>query len=95
MRWDCALRNPRIRNEVLEGVGFTDLHIADALCGFPSTGFKELPAGRGEVAVTIRRHEIGIHPRFRMVDSCAREFALSPRIITPRMKVAQVKMELT
>ena len=58
-----------------KGVGFTDLHIADALCGFPSTGFKELPAGRGEVAVTIRRHEIGIHPRFRMVDSCAAEFA--------------------
>jgi len=58
-----------------KGVGFTDLHIADALCGFPSTGFKDLPAGRGEVAVTIRRHEMGIHPRFRMVDSCAAEFA--------------------
>ena len=58
-----------------KGAGFTDLHIADALCGFPSTGFKELPAGRGEVAVTIRRHEMGIHPRFRMVDSCAAEFA--------------------
>jgi len=58
-----------------KGVGFTDLHIADALCGFPSAGFKDLPAGRGEVAVTIRRHEMGIHPRFRMVDSCAAEFA--------------------
>ena len=58
-----------------KGVGFTDLHIADALCGFPSAGFKHLPAGRGEVAVTVRRHELGIHPRFRMVDSCAAEFA--------------------
>ena len=58
-----------------KGVGFTDLHIADALCGLPSAGFKHLPAGRGEVAVTVRRHELGIHPRFRMVDSCAAEFA--------------------
>ena len=58
-----------------KGIGFTDLHIADALCGFPSTGFKNLPSGRGEAAVTIRRHQLGVHPRFRMVDSCAAEFA--------------------
>ena len=58
-----------------KGLGFTDLHIADALCGFPSSGFKNLPTGRGEEAVTIRRHQMGIHPRFRMVDSCAAEFA--------------------
>ena len=58
-----------------KGIGFTDLHIADALCGFPSTGFKNLPSGRGEAAVTIRRHHLGVHPRFRMVDSCAAEFA--------------------
>ena len=58
-----------------KGVGFTDLHIADALCGFPASGFKNLPVGRGEIAVTVRRHEMGIHPRFRMVDSCAAEFA--------------------
>ena len=58
-----------------KGVGFTDLHIADALCGFPPSGYKNLPSGRGESSVTIRRHELGIHPRFRMVDSCAAEFA--------------------
>jgi carbamoyl-phosphate synthase large subunit len=58
-----------------KGAGFTDLHIADALAGFPSSGFKDLPAGRDESAVTSRRHQLGIHPRFRMVDSCAAEFA--------------------
>ena len=58
-----------------KGAGFTDLHIADALAGFPSSGFKTLPAGRDEFAVTSRRHQLGIHPRFRMVDSCAAEFA--------------------
>ena len=28
-----------------------------------------------ERAVMLRRHELGIHPRYRMVDSCAAEFA--------------------
>ena len=58
-----------------KGAGFTDLHIADAICGFPESGFKSLPTGRGEAAVRMRRHELRIHPRFRMVDSCAAEFA--------------------
>ena len=58
-----------------KGCGFTDLHIADALSGFPATGFKQLSVGRDEFAVTARRHELSIHPRFRMVDSCAAEFA--------------------
>tara|TARA_B100000035_G_scaffold66091_1_gene53915 strand:- start:9735 stop:11657 length:1923 start_codon:yes stop_codon:yes gene_type:complete len=58
-----------------KGYGFTDLHIADALSGFPASGFKQLPNGKNEFAVTARRHELGIHPRFRMVDSCAAEFA--------------------
>ena len=58
-----------------KGCGFTDLHIADALSGFPVTGFKQLTVGRDEFAVTARRHELSIHPRFRMVDSCAAEFA--------------------
>ena len=58
-----------------KGYGFTDLHIADALSGFPASGFKQLPIGKNEFAVTARRHELGIHPRFRMVDSCAAEFA--------------------
>ena len=53
-----------------KGAGFTDLHIADALCGFPESGFKNLPTGQDETAVRIRRHEIGVHPRYRMVDSC-------------------------
>mgnify|MGYP002632735516 FL=1 len=55
--------------------GFSDEHIADALAGFPSTGPRSLPAGRNEVAVMRRRHALALHPRFRMVDSCAAEFA--------------------
>ncbi|MEE3082549.1 MAG: carbamoyl-phosphate synthase large subunit [Candidatus Thermoplasmatota archaeon] len=58
-----------------KGAGFTDAHIADALNGFPASGWKNLPAGRNEIAVMQRRHELAIHPRFRMVDSCAAEFA--------------------
>ena len=58
-----------------KGAGFTDLHIADALAGFPESGYKMLPEGSNEAAVTHRRHELGIHPVFRMVDSCAAEFA--------------------
>ena len=55
--------------------GFTDGHIADALCGFPGEGYKSLAPGMDERAVMKRRHELGLHPRFRMVDSCAAEFA--------------------
>ncbi|MEC9393754.1 MAG: carbamoyl-phosphate synthase large subunit, partial [Candidatus Thermoplasmatota archaeon] len=58
-----------------KGAGFTDLHIADALSGFPASGFKSLPEGCDEDAVMAIRHKLGIHPRFRMVDSCAAEFA--------------------
>jgi len=58
-----------------KGAGFTDLHIADALAGFPQGGFKSLPAGTDETSVRLRRHELRIHPRYRMVDSCAAEFA--------------------
>ena len=58
-----------------KGAGFTDLHIADALAGFPVSGFKTLPEDSNEDSVMARRHELGIHPRFRMVDSCAAEFA--------------------
>ena len=58
-----------------KGMGFTDLHIADALAGFSASGFKSLPEGENEDAVMNRRHELSIHPRFRMVDSCAAEFA--------------------
>jgi len=55
--------------------GFSDAHIADALLNFPSTGPRSLPSGRDEDAVMRRRHSLGLHPRFRMVDSCAAEFA--------------------
>ena len=58
-----------------KGLGFTDAHIADALSGFPATGWNRLPEGRTEIDVMKRRHELAIHPRFRMVDSCAAEFA--------------------
>ncbi|MBT6971996.1 MAG: carbamoyl-phosphate synthase large subunit [Euryarchaeota archaeon] len=56
-------------------LGFSDAHIADAKAGFPKTGWKNLPLPAGESAVMARRHHLGIHPRFRMVDSCAAEFA--------------------
>ncbi|MBT5843705.1 MAG: carbamoyl-phosphate synthase large subunit [Euryarchaeota archaeon] len=55
--------------------GFSDEHIADALAEFPSTGPRSLPIGRNEEAVMRRRHSLALHPRFRMVDSCAAEFA--------------------
>ena len=55
--------------------GFSDNHIADALAGFPPTGPRSIPAGRNEEAVMSRRHALSLHPRYRMVDSCAAEFA--------------------
>ena len=55
--------------------GFSDNHIADALSGFPAGGPRAIPSGRDEEAVMKRRHLLGLHPRYRMVDSCAAEFA--------------------
>ena len=55
--------------------GFTDAHIADALAGFPAEGPKSIGPGQNEAAVMRRRHEFGVHPVYRMVDSCAAEFA--------------------
>ncbi len=55
--------------------GMTDGHIADALSGFPPLGLKEIAKNRGEQAVMAMRHSNSIHPIFRMVDSCAAEFA--------------------
>ena len=66
---------PQSEIQSWKGAGFTDLHIADALCGFPESGFKNLPTGQDETAVRLRRHELRVHPRYRMVDSCAAEFA--------------------
>ena len=55
--------------------GFSDNHIADALAGFPAAGPRSIPAGRNEEAVMSRRHALSLHPCYRMVDSCAAEFA--------------------
>ena len=55
--------------------GFSDAHIADALSGYPPTGWRIQTAGSTEFDVMRRRHELGIHPVYRMVDSCAAEFA--------------------
>ena len=55
--------------------GFTDAHIADALAGFPAAGPTSLAKGRDEAAVMARRHVLKVHPVYRMVDSCAAEFA--------------------
>lgn len=58
-----------------KGLGFSDAHIADALSDFPPLGCKSLSTEMNEHAVMARRHQLSIHPRFRMVDSCAAEFA--------------------
>lgn len=55
--------------------GMSDAHIADALAGFPASGWNRLPADDDGTAVMARRHALGLHPTFRMVDSCAAEFA--------------------
>ena len=55
--------------------GFSDAHIADAIDGFKPNAWKSLPEHCNEESVMLRRHELGIHPRYRMVDSCAAEFA--------------------
>ena len=55
--------------------GFSDAHIADAIDGFKPNAWKSLPEQCNEDSVMLRRHELGIHPRYRMVDSCAAEFA--------------------
>ena len=53
--------------------GFSDAHIADALNGFKPDGWKSLPKDCDEESVMMRRHELRVHPRYRMVDSCAAE----------------------
>ena len=58
-----------------KGAGMTDAHIADALAGFPASGVRELDHDHGPLGVMAHRHELGIHPVYRMVDSCAAEFA--------------------
>ena len=55
--------------------GFSDAHIADALAKFPASGPKTLSSSHNEHAVMLRRHSIKLHPKYRMVDSCAAEFA--------------------
>ena len=55
--------------------GFSDGHIADALAGFPAEGLKGLANKRSELSVMKARHSKSVHPIFRMVDSCAAEFA--------------------
>ena len=58
-----------------KSAGFTDANIADALAGFQPEGYHRLPDERGEEAVMRCRHQQRIHPVYRMVDSCAAEFA--------------------
>ncbi len=55
--------------------GLTDAHIADALSGYPASGWRINKGGKSEFDVVSRRHELEIHPVYRMVDSCAAEFA--------------------
>ena len=56
--------------------GFSDGHIADALCGFPATGLKEIPASRNEQSVMNARHRHVVHPIFlEWSIPCAAEFA--------------------
>ncbi|MDP6742195.1 MAG: carbamoyl-phosphate synthase large subunit [Candidatus Thalassarchaeaceae archaeon] len=55
--------------------GLTDAHIADAMAGYPNTGWRVKESGLTEFDVMRQRHELNIHPVYRMVDSCAAEFA--------------------
>jgi carbamoyl-phosphate synthase large subunit len=55
--------------------GFSDAYIADALANFPYNGWKNLPETQNEMSVMKQRFKLGIHPKYRMVDSCAAEFA--------------------
>ena len=55
--------------------GLTDAHIADAMAGYPYTGWRVKDSGLTEFDVMRQRHELNIHPVYRMVDSCAAEFA--------------------
>ncbi|MGB0265783.1 MAG: carbamoyl-phosphate synthase large subunit [Candidatus Poseidoniaceae archaeon] len=58
-----------------KSLGFSDGYIADALANFPPNGPKSLDSTSDEDAVMSRRHQLMIHPKYRMVDSCAAEFA--------------------
>jgi carbamoyl-phosphate synthase large subunit len=58
-----------------KGIGMSDTHIADALAGFPAAGFGSLRGAKSALAVMERRHLLKLHPIYRMVDSCAAEFA--------------------
>ncbi len=53
-----------------KGYGFSDAHIVDAM-----NGFKPQLDVSAATRMTKHRHSLGIHPVFRMVDSCAAEFA--------------------
>ena len=52
-----------------KGYGFSDAHIVDAM-----NGFKPQLDVSAVSEMTKHRHSLGIHPVFRMVDSCAAEF---------------------
>ena len=58
-----------------KSLGFSDAHIADALLSFPSDKLKSAGVEENEQAVMKVRHMHSVHPIFRMVDSCAAEFA--------------------
>ena len=58
-----------------KSAGLTDAHIADAMAGYPVSGWRIKESGRQEFDVMARRHELQVHPVYRMVDSCAAEFA--------------------
>ena len=62
---------PEEKLRLWKGMGFSDLYIAEAFSGFSEENSDKI----NEFLITKRRHELGIHPRFRMVDSCAAEFA--------------------
>ena len=57
----------------MEGVRFYRPTYCRRACWISEAGLKSLPTGQNETAVRLRRHELRIHPRYRMVDSCAAE----------------------
>ena len=79
---ECSLVDVGLSNEDLDDTqlleakrsGFTDRAIADALLGHPTDSGHREAVNAHERLIRARRWQSGLHPRFRMVDSCAAEF---------------------
>ena len=86
---------PEEEMRMWKGAGFTDLHIADALAGFPASGFKLLSEGSDEFAVTLRRHSSECIQCSGWLTRAQPSSLLSPRTTTPPTREARHRAEST